>query len=121
MEKSVSVIIVNYNGGPLLAECVRSVLESTVPVEVFVSDNASTDSSLIELRLLLGSDPRLRIFENPSNLGFAKANNRVLPLTKSGFILFLNPDCIVGPETLARMLNLFNQDSEIGMAGCLIR
>lgn len=121
MEKSVSVIIVNYNGGPLLAECVRSILESTVPVEVFVSDNASTDSSLIELRLLLGSDDRLRIFENPTNLGFAKANNRALPLAKSDFILFLNPDCIVGPDTLARMLDLFDQDPEIGMAGCLIR
>lgn len=121
MEKSVSVIIVNFNGGPLLAECVRSVLESTVPVQVFVSDNASTDSSLIELRLLLGSDRRLRILENPANLGFARANNRALPLTKSDFILFLNPDCIVGPETLARMLELFEEDPKIGMAGCLIR
>lgn len=119
--KKVSVIVVNYNGGPLLAECVRSVLESTVPVEVIVSDNASTDSSLIELRLLLGSDSRLRIIENPTNLGFAKANNRALPLTKGDFILFLNPDCIVGPQTLAQMLDLLEEDPKIGMAGCLIR
>lgn len=121
MEKCVSVIIVNYNGGPLLAECVRSVLESSVPVEVFVSDNASTDSSLIELRLLLGNDPRLRIVENPTNLGFARANNRALPLTKSDYILFLNPDCIVGPDSLKEMLDLFVEDPKIGMAGCLIR
>ncbi|NDG89016.1 MAG: glycosyltransferase, partial [Gammaproteobacteria bacterium] len=75
MQQSVSVVIVNYNGGPLLSECVQSVLDSTVPVEVFVSDNASRDASLIELRMRLGNDPRLTIIENPTNLGFAKANN----------------------------------------------
>ena len=64
MQQSVSVVIVNYNGGPLLSECVQSVLDSTVPVEVFVSDNASRDASLIELRMRLGNDPRLTIIEN---------------------------------------------------------
>jgi GT2 family glycosyltransferase/nucleoside-diphosphate-sugar epimerase len=121
MNRSVSIIIVNYNGGPLLAECVRSVLASHVPVEVIVSDNASTDTSLIELRLACGGDRRLRIRENPSNLGFAKANNRALALARYDFILFLNPDCIVQPDTLDRMLDLFEADSGIGMAGCLIR
>ena len=62
----VSIIIVNYNGGPLLSECVRSVLASSVPVEVIVSDNASTDASLIELRLALRGDRRLRI-EHPGS------------------------------------------------------
>lgn len=121
MSHSVSVIIVNYNGGPLLSECVRCALDSTVPVEVFVSDNASTDTSLIELRLALGGHPRLHILENPSNLGFARANNRALELSGHEFILFLNPDCILAPDTLARMLALFDADADVGMAGCLIR
>ena len=121
MSRSISIIIVNFNGGPLLAECVRSVLASDIPVEVIVSDNASTDTSLIELRLACGADPRLRILENPTNLGFAKANNRALALTHNDFILFLNPDCIVQPNTLNRMLDLFQADPGIGMAGCLIR
>lgn len=117
----VSVIIVNYNGGPLLAECVRSVLDSTVPVEVVVSDNASTDASLIELRLTATNEPRLRILENPSNLGFARANNVALSRVRGPYILFLNPDCILKKDTLEQMLVLFEQDAGIGMAGCLIR
>ena len=121
MNRAVSIVIVNFNGGPLLAECVRSVLASDVPVEVIVSDNASTDTSLIELRLACGADARLRILENPTNLGFAKANNRALSLARYEFILFLNPDCIVQPSTLRRMLDLFRADPNIGMAGCLIR
>ncbi|MDD1650125.1 MAG: glycosyltransferase, partial [Methylococcaceae bacterium] len=101
MNTPVSVVIVNYNGGPLLAECVRSVLASTVPVEVWVSDNASTDGSLIDLRLACGADQRLRIIEHPVNLGFARANNRALARTRYAFILFLNPDCLVQTDTLA--------------------
>lgn len=120
MNTPVSVVIVNYNGGPLLAECVRSVLASTVPVEVWVSDNASTDGSLIDLRLACGADQRLRIIEHPVNLGFAKANNWALGKARHDFILFLNPDCLVQPDTLARMLELFARDPHAGMAGCLI-
>lgn len=117
----VTVIIVNYNGGPLLAECVRSVLDSTIPVEVRVSDNASSDASLIELRLSAGQDARLKILENPSNLGFARANNVALVGAKGDYILFLNPDCILHPGTLDNMCRLFEQDPAVGMAGCLIR
>jgi GT2 family glycosyltransferase/nucleoside-diphosphate-sugar epimerase len=121
MKTAVSVIIVNYNGGPLLAECVRSVLASNVPVEVLVSDNASTDTSLIDLRLICGADERLRIIESSTNLGFARANNLALEHSKHPFLLFLNPDCIVRPDTLYRMLPLFEVDPKVGMAGCLIR
>lgn len=121
VQPAVSVIIVNFNGGPLLAECVRSVLASTVPVEVLVADNASTDTSLIELRLAGGGDARLTILESPANLGFARANNRALARSRHGYVLFLNPDCLVAPDTLASMLAVFAQDPAIGMAGCLIR
>lgn len=121
MKSTVSVIIVNYNGGPLLAECVRSVLGSTVPVEVWVTDNASTDTSLIDLRLTCGADPRLRIIESPTNQGFARANNLALARSSHDFLLFLNPDCIIQPDTIERMLSLFESDPGVGMAGCLIR
>ncbi len=121
MKAAVSVVIVNHNGGPLLAECVRSVLASSLSVEVLVADNASTDSSLIDLRLVCGADDRLRIIENPTNQGFARANNLALAQSRHAFVLFLNPDCIVQPDTLERMLALFDRDPKVGMSGCLIR
>ena len=99
-----SVIIVNYNCGPLLTECVRSVLSSTVPVEVFVSDNGSTDGSI---ELLNGKikDDRLHVELNGRNLGFAKGTNMVLSLTTGEYILFLNPDCVVQPDIIEVMTN----------------
>lgn len=118
---SISVLIVNFNGGDLLTECVRSALASTVPVEVLVCDNGSTDDSLAGLRRSLGDSPRLRIVENGANLGFARANNVVLPWAKGDYVLFLNPDCVIRPETIERMLAVMQANPDAGMAGCLIR
>lgn len=118
---TVSVVIVNFNSGTLLTHCVRSALNSTLPVEVLVSDNRSTDNSIALLRRFFHKDPRVRIFENAANLGFARANNMVLPMASGSYILFLNPDCIIQPDTLERMVAAMKNYPLAGMAGCLIR
>ncbi|MBK5966054.1 dTDP-Rha--alpha-D-GlcNAc-pyrophosphate polyprenol alpha-3-L-rhamnosyltransferase [Thiocystis minor] len=117
---AVSVIIVNYNAGPLLAECVAAVLSSSLRVEVIVSDNGSVDDSLERLKAARSQEPRLSVLENGANLGFARANNRALPLAHADYLLFLNPDCLIGPETLARIAGFMDRRPDVGMAGCLI-
>jgi GT2 family glycosyltransferase len=115
------VIIVNFNAGDLLADCVGAVLSSPVRTQVLVSDNGSTDGSIHAVRARFGADPRLTLVENGENLGFAGGNNRVLGRAEAPYLLFLNPDCIVGPETLSRMLAFMEATPDAGMAGCVIR
>lgn len=118
--KPISVIIVNFNAGHFLSDCVRSVLASTVPVEAIVVDNRSTDNSMDILRRDFPAEDRLKIIENQENLGFAKANNIALPVAQGDYLLFLNPDCLIRPDTLSRMLTVMEQHPQTGMAGCLI-
>jgi nucleoside-diphosphate-sugar epimerase/GT2 family glycosyltransferase len=118
---SVAVVVVNYNAGVLLSESVRGVLASTVPVEVFVVDNGSSDDSIEVLRERIGPDPRLSIVENGRNFGFAKAANIGLRRATSDFCLVLNPDCLVQPDTLEKVINFILLDPEVGVAGCMIR
>jgi GT2 family glycosyltransferase len=118
---AVGVIVVNYNAGDLLSACVGAALGSEVPLEVVVSDNGSDDGSLAQLRALFGADPRLHILENRANLGFAAANNRALPLVRADRLLFLNPDCLVGQDTLGRMLAFMDSRPDVGIAGCIVR
>jgi len=75
---TLGVIIVNYNAGDLLADCVQAVLASAVDPEMVISDNGSTDGSLARVRRHHGKDPRLTILEHGSNLGFARGNNLAL-------------------------------------------
>lgn len=115
-----SVITVNFNAGAYLAAGARAVLGSTVPVELLVVDNGSTDDSLDRMREVLDDDPRVRTFENGSNLGFARANNRALEHAQGEWLLFLNPDCLVQSDTIARMQEAMQQRPSAGMAGCLL-
>jgi GT2 family glycosyltransferase len=113
----ISVIIVNYNAGMLLAECVSAVLASTVQVEVLISDNGSTDNSLE----IVSADTRVYVIKNNANLGFSSGNNRVLSQAQGEFILFLNPDCIIQPNTLENLLKVLEASPDIGMVGPVIR
>lgn len=115
------VVIVNFNAGERLRDCVMSVLQSDCNVKVYVSDNGSTDNSLNTLEHAAQSDPRLVIIRNGANLGFAKGNNRILPmLPQSEFILFLNPDCLLQADTISQMSQILAAYPNAGLASCLI-
>ena len=117
----VSVVIVNFNSGDWLSRCVESVLASTLAVEVLVSDNGSRDRSMAEMERRFGCDPRVKALYNGANLGFARGANRALARTSGPFVLLLNPDCIIRPDTLERMVAAMQASPQAGMAGCLIR
>jgi len=119
-DSKISIVIVNFNGGELLTECVSRVLASSVPVEVFISDNGSSDGSIGFLERAI-QDERLHIIRNDNNLGFASANNHVIPMMTGDYLLILNPDCLIQSDTLESMLAHLLLHPEAAMAGCLIR
>jgi GT2 family glycosyltransferase len=117
----VSIIILNYNGGFLLRNCLLSVLETDYPLfEVIVVDNASTDGSL---ELALGpteSRKMLKIVRNHRNMGFGPANNIGYEHSNGDYIVFLNNDTIVDPSWLTAMVDAMERDQTIGLAQSLI-
>ncbi len=118
----VGVVIVNFNGGDVVIDCLESVLASTLPVQVALADNGSSDGSLARVRRRFAAEPRLTVVDNGANLGFAAGANRALRRlpARLPWVLFLNPDCRIGEDTLARMLVELEGRPEVGMAGCLI-
>ncbi|HAT1699309.1 glycosyltransferase family 2 protein [Legionella pneumophila] len=116
----VTVVIVNYNSGKMLLECIKQVLASTVPVKIIVSDNASSDDSLRLLTDAYQDNQDIRIHKNHANLGFSAANNTVYPMIDTPFILYLNPDCFIGENTIEHLLQVMNDYPDAGMAGCLV-
>lgn len=88
----IRVVIVNYNGRGFLQPCVDALAAQTMPdFEAVIVDNASTDGSVDALCL---PDHRFTLARNPSNIGFAAANNIGARHCKCAWIATLNPDTI---------------------------
>jgi GT2 family glycosyltransferase len=114
----VAVIIVNYNAGAFLAECVDSGYSSAS--EILVIDNASTDFSLELCAQRFPTETKLKIIRNDANLGFAAACNMGVRAATAPYILFLNPDCVLCADSLNRLVRVLEANPAAGMAGGLL-
>jgi GT2 family glycosyltransferase len=115
---SVSLIVVNYNGGVFLNQCIGSAIDQVD--ELIVVDNGSCDTSLKELESLFPEERKLRIIRNCRNLGFSAACNIGLDQTSGSYLLFLNPDCVLEPNTVERLVEVLEDCPDAGMVGGLL-
>lgn len=116
---SVHVVIVNWNSGRQLAECLDSfaaVASDRVAVaRITVVDNASVDGSCDALP----ASPALVLIRNAENRGFAAACNQGVTGSDADFLLFLNPDARLVPGALERPIQFMQSDanSAVGIVG----
>ena len=112
-----SVIIVSYNVKTYLDQCLRSVERASenLNVEVIVVDNCSKDDTLKHIK---NEFPWVHCIENKLNLGFGKANNLGAKKAIGDYILYLNPDTVVGEDNFRLALKQFKDHSNLGSLGC---
>jgi GT2 family glycosyltransferase len=120
-EPFVSVIILNFNGKRYLGNCLSSVFKTAYGnFEVILVDNASSDKSIEDAQAQFGSDRRLKIVHNTSNLGFSGGNNVGFTHAKGEYVAFLNNDTIVDPNWLRFLVETMQNDHSIGLAQSMI-
>lgn len=113
----VSIIIVNYNTSNLVIECVKSIKSHTqeISYEIIIVDN---NSSISQKQLLNGlSTYNTTIIELQKNIGFGRANNEGLIISKGRNILFLNPDTILLSNALKSLNQFLNKNIFCGACG----
>ena len=115
---NVAVIIVNYNSGAFLKQCLVSLRRSTIPLEIVVVDNGSSDGSA-DCISKVSDVSDVQVIRNLTNLGFAVAVNQGAESTTAEDVLLINPDCIVQPHSVAG-LKLAMQREECGAVGGLV-
>ncbi len=138
-----SVIIVNWNAGDCLLDCLTSVYSSELlycletkqktennkdvcdpepsndpelNIEVILVDNASSDDSIAKA----SAYPQLKLKQNTENLGFSRAVNQGLKMAAGDYILLLNPDTVLEKDTLRIMTEFMENNSSCGIAGCRV-
>jgi len=113
-----TIIIVNYNTADMLVRCLHFISsQSGDNHEVIVVDNASQDNSLESTKATF---PWVKVIANKRNLGFARANNQALGISKSKYIYFLNPDTEVKEGAFDAIIEFMESNPEVGLAGTRI-
>jgi len=119
MSPSVHIVIVNWNTGDYLRECLRSIVDTKNEpfslARVTVVDNASSDDSFARLDSF--SLP-LEAIRNETNRGFAAACNQGASGSSADYILFLNPDTRLFPDALARVTRFMEGPGAAGIGIC---
>ena len=103
----ISIVIINYNAGELLCNCIDSIIKSNYTnYEIIIVDNNSTDQSHIKCK---ENNNQIRLIENKQNLGFCEGNNIGIKLATGEFIVTLNPDTLVKPNWLDELLKAYEK------------
>jgi N-acetylglucosaminyl-diphospho-decaprenol L-rhamnosyltransferase len=112
----VSILIVNWNGGAVLENCLRSLPAALGPLsaEIWVIDNASSDGSAARVRQQF---PNVQIQVNTVNSGFAVANNQAARQAQGRYFLLLNPDTRLPPLSILALWRLAEDDPTVGVLG----
>lgn len=116
---TVSVIIVNFNGGTYTEQCLRSLQQhwpSSIH-DVIVVDNASTDGSPDRIKELF---PSITLLRMPQNRGFGAANNAGAKAAGGDFLFFLNNDTVITQDPVTPLMELLQHDPQCGIAAPLL-
>ena len=114
---NLSIVVVSYNSAIYLPECLGSIAATAGEMrpEVFVVDNKSTDGSA---SLVEDEFPWCRLIRNQENRGFAAANNQAIVQCRGRYIMLLNSDTVMLPNTLEGIVAFMEDHPRVGVVGC---
>ena len=111
----VSALVVSYNAKDLLLECLQAFFANAdVPVEAVVVDNDSSDGSAAAVT---DEFPQATVLVQPKNLGYGRAANLGLERCQGRFILLLDSDVTMDPQSIGRMADFLLTRPDAGAVG----
>ncbi len=115
-EPDLTIIVVSYNTAPLIEPCFAALERASegLRLQIIVVDNASRDASVNILRKRRSA---IELIENSVNVGFGRANNQALSLASGRYILLLNTDAFVAPDTLSTTIAFMDAHPAFGVLG----
>lgn len=113
---NLSYIIVNYHSSAPLKNCLESIYRTLrkITFEVIIVDNSQNDPGMVSLK---ESYPQIRVIQNATNVGFAKANNQAVLSAQGKTLLFLNPDTVLADQAIEEMVAHLESNPDIGALG----
>jgi N-acetylglucosaminyl-diphospho-decaprenol L-rhamnosyltransferase len=112
--------VVSADSGPMMRDCVRRLLNTSLALEVILVDNGSDDGIPQAIGRAYAGDARLTVIYNRANLGFGPAMNIGASKARGVALLLLNPDCLVEEDDLRRLLEVQTTNPKAGLIGAVM-
>ena len=117
LQPKIFIIVLHWNNIPCLIDCLSSLdAASYENYEVIVVNNGSSDLSGVQERI----KAEIRVIQTSSNLGFSRGNNlgiREALKNKADYVLLLNDDTVVSPDFLSVLVDVGENNPDVGMLG----
>ncbi|MCX5705900.1 MAG: glycosyltransferase [Candidatus Omnitrophica bacterium] len=117
-EGLVSITIVNLNSKNYIVDCLESIKKQKYPkVEIIIVDNNSTDGSLECIESFLSRcSIEAKIIKNKTNVGFSRAHNQGIRISRGEYFLPLNFDVLISERFILNMVEEMEADSRVGIS-----
>lgn len=112
-----SIVILTYRSAVTIPQCLASVRRNckSIPNEIIVVDNASSDDTVAWIEK---KEKGVVLIKNSNNVGFSRGVNQGLSRAKGEYVLFLNPDVVVGDGAIKKLLSVLqHSDGKVGIVG----
>lgn len=103
MSAAIAAVVVTYRSAATIDECLSRLRAAADVAEIRVVDNDSDDDTLGVVQRHAIEDARVHFIANPDNPGFATACNQGAADSRAPWLVFINPDLMVAPDTLSRL------------------
>jgi|TARA_Y100000310_G_scaffold342782_1_gene447409 hypothetical protein len=113
--------MVTYRTGPVLLQAINAVLDQSVKAELILVNNGNPPGVVEMLTRISDSDSRFKLISGHGNIGFAAACNRGAEQALGATLLFLNPDCLLEPDSLKDLKLEFAKLPDKSLLGSDIR
>ncbi|PIR98961.1 hypothetical protein COT87_02040, partial [Candidatus Collierbacteria bacterium CG10_big_fil_rev_8_21_14_0_10_44_9] len=118
MKPLVSIILVSYNTRDYTVKALKSAINSrgfkAGEIEVIMIDNNSPDDTVKFIKKNL---PQVKVIANKDNRGFGGGNNQGADLAKGKYLLLLNPDAFLEPDSLRIMVGIMEKRQNVVSVG----
>lgn len=105
---SVCAVIVSYRTGPALASCLNALLSAEGLDQIVIADNGNDAAAEAMFDSAAMRDRRVRVLRGQGNIGFAAACNLAAREAQTEALAFINPDVILEPDAIPRLLAVLN-------------
>jgi N-acetylglucosaminyl-diphospho-decaprenol L-rhamnosyltransferase len=111
-KNTIGVVIVTHESASTIGQCLQKLSLATEVQRIVIVDNNSKDDTLALVHAASEQDHRIFLVKNKHNIGFASACNQGASALSEPWLVFMNPDVYVQPDSLLKL-----RDSAIDFAG----